>query len=264
MRAKALRQAISWPRNAALAACMVPWLSKNFLFSLSDAVDQVQSRERHLHVEVSVLRRDGHAVQEREGWQARVRELLNPRGEDLARAHARARLDRWHSPTLPGHRVHRWLSTLRATSAWLPPRVKACQLRTAFNGWLTSRRMQGNGKCIFGCRAEDSIEHYAFCQSFHHACARKLNLRKPPPECCLDDFLGIAPHAAEPYQTPAMAAAARAIAVYALYRTHNAVRHGAASTASADLFIGFLREATRGHAKALGLVASAFQRPRPE
>ena len=124
--------------------------------------------------------------------------------------------------------------------------------------------MQGNGRCIFGCRAEDSIEHYAFCSSFHASCARKLNLRKPPPACCLDDFLGITPYAAAPYADAASAAAARAIAVYSLYRTHNAVRHGAGSAACADLFNGFLREATRGHGKAMSLVASAFKRPRLE
>ena len=103
--------------------------------------------------------------------------------------------------------------------------------------------MQGNGRCIFGCRAEDSVEqHYAFCGAFHSACARKLNLRKPPLDSCLDDFLGIAPYTAEPFQVPAAAAAARAIAVHVLYRTHNSVRHGAGSAASAELFVGFLRE----------------------
>ena len=151
-----------------------------------------------------------------------------------------------------------------ATSAWLPPRVQACQIRTAFNGWLTRRRMQGNGRCIFGCRAEDSIEHYAFCREFQRCCARRLNLRKPPPEKCLEDFLGITPHAEEPYRAPATATAARAIAVYALFRTHNAVRYGAPAAAGAELFAGFLREATRGHGKAMELVASAFKRRRPD
>ena len=215
-------------------------------------------------MEVSLLRRDGHAVQERVGWPARVRKLLNPRSEAPARAHARARLDRWRSPTLPGHRVGRWLSTLRATSAWLPPRVQACQIRTAFNGWLTSRRMQGNGRCIFGCRAEDSIEHYAFCNSVHASCARKLNLRKPPPARCLDDFLGIAPYAAA--RTSMQPRRRRP---GSLQSTHCAGRATPSDTARAleralICLIVFLREATRGHGKAMSLVASAFKRPRPE
>ena len=49
---------------------------------------------------------------------------LQPSTRGPAREHARARLDRWHSPTLPGHRVGRWLGILEATSAWLPPACK--------------------------------------------------------------------------------------------------------------------------------------------
>ena len=76
--------------------------------------------------------------------------------------------------------------------------------------------------------------------------------------------MGIAPHAAEPHRAPATAAAARAIGVYALFRTHNAIRYGAQSAAGAELFAGYLREATRGHGKAMELVASAFKRPHPD
>ena len=73
--------------------------------------------------------------------------------------------------------------------------------------------MQGYGKRIFGCRAEDSIGHYAFCTEFHRACGRRLHQRKPPPDKCLEDLLGITPHTAEPYRAPATAAAARSLAV---------------------------------------------------
>ena len=59
-------------------------------------------------------------------------------------------------------------------------------------------------------------------------------------------------------------AALRAIAVYALYRVHGSVRHGANRADAPDIFRGFIRQATERHAKSCSLVSLAFKRPREE
>ena len=53
----------------------------------------------------------------------------------------------------------------------------------------------------------------------------------------------------------------RAIAVYAAYRSFNHVRHSTEQAeAFADVFRGFVREATRGHASSAAVVAAIWRR----
>ena len=64
-----------------------------------------------------------------------------------------------------------------------PPRIRAAVLRTIFNGWTTSRRLQTYNRCLFSCADwthEDSIEHYASCPFTHDVRKRRLNLRISP------------------------------------------------------------------------------------
>ena len=184
--------------------------------------------------------------------------------------HVRRRLDRWNTPVLPGHRPARWIKVMAATAKLVPPRVQACQLRTAFNGWTTKRRMQGFGRCMFDCNhSEDSIEHYALCKPFHNLCQRYLGISRPPPDECLADFIGIKPYA---HGLPAhrggedsiaTAAALRALSAYSLYKLHTSIRHGACDCHDvSDAFRGFLRAAVIGHAPAMALLREVYKRPR--
>ena len=158
------------------------------------------------------------------------------------------------------------------TASLLPPRVRACQIRTIFNGWMTCRRFQRVGGCILGCAdEEDSINHYAQCLHYNGLWRKFLGLRTPPPHLRLEDFLGIRPW---PYSLPEhcrgsagknFAAAVRAVSVSALYKTHNAIRHGATTAVAAQFaFRGYIRESVRGHGEAMKLCTMAFSAPLPQ
>ena len=213
----------------------------------------------------------GFTEEERFGWQARAAQIIMSASKPSSMLHVRKRLDRWRLTILPGRRPSRWLRFLELSSKFLPPRVQACQLRSAWNGWTTCRRFQRAGGCLFHCsHGEDSIEHYAFCSAFHGLCKKALGLGRPPASHCLEDFLGVQPYVlslpehARGRDAEATVAALRAIGVYALYRTHNGLRHGMRAVDSTDAFRGFIREAVRGHDKAKLLVSVAFKRPRSD
>ena len=220
-RARALRRVMHAADNSFRVDRFGKWLKGSFLFSLEAAADTVRQREQHLQLDTSMLLTEGLPIQARLGWQARATKLLRSGFGVEARLHVRKRLDRWLIPTLPGHWVARWLNVLSSTSKLVPPRVRACQFRVAFNGWTTSRRMQKAGSCILGCpNCQDEIEHYAVCINFHKLCKQGLGLDRPPTDNCLEYVLGIAPHfAALPHASrhvgaSPLAAALRAMGVF--------------------------------------------------
>ena len=257
-RARDLRQVWMSADDMGRSAVYADWIQGNFLFSLEAAIDAVRQREHELSTTSSLLRPGQASSQGRAGWQARASKVLHQSTEAEARVHIRKRLDRWQLTILPGHRVERWLKVVQGTSKMLPPRIIASQFRVAFNGWITRRRMQQPGRCILGCDdCDDSIEHYALCKVYHRLCKRWLGLDRPTMADCLAYFTGIAMEGDDWSK-----AAIRAISVYALYRTHNAQRHSAARLCAEQLFRGFLREAVRGHPKAMSLLTAAFKRPR--
>ena len=257
-RAQLLRRNLQSAEETPRLAYFADWINGNFLFSLESAMKALEHKERVLRLDVSLLLHEGLPEQARVGWQARATKILRENKEPDARVHIRRRLDRWQIATLPGHRVERWLRTLHNTSHLLPPRVVASQFRVAFNGWMTSRRFQRSGCCILGCASgADSIEHYAFCSMYHRLCKRWLGLERPSAEECLSTFIGLTTPGNN-YSTAAL----RAISVFSLYRTHNALRHGPIQQYAEHLFRGFLREAVRGHPKAMSLLTAAFKRPR--
>ena len=123
--------------------------------------------------------------------------------------------------------------------------------------------------CIYIYTYIYSIEHYAHCTTFHQLCKQWLGLDKPPLDKCLEDFLGIQPwvnslpeHCRNDNGF-ATFAALRAVAVFSLYKTHNAVRHGNFGRGDAQpAFRGFIRDAARDHIEAMKLVSVAVKRPR--
>ena len=267
-RARALRQVIGDHDNMFRVNRFRGWLTSNFLLSLDGSMDELRHVERSLGIGSSLLHDTSEEA--RQGWQARASRLVRQRCQLSPMMHVRRKLDRWQVRTLPGHRANHWVKVLCSTTKLLPPRVKACQLRTAMNGWFTGRRFQQTGGCLFACRdSEDSIEHYAHCKAFHQLCKQWLGLDKPPPDERLADFLGIQPwvnslpeHCRDDNGF-ATVAALRAIGVFSLYKTHNAVRHGNVGRGDAQpAFKGFIRDATRDHVEAMKIVSVAFKRPR--
>ena len=91
---------------------------------------------------------------------------LDARLQSNPSARMRFKLERWELAGLPGITADRFPRALDDVRRYLPPRVGAAVLKTAWNGWCTRRRFQLHGRCVFRCGSwvqEDSIEHYAGC-----------------------------------------------------------------------------------------------------
>ena len=268
-RTRALQRLVQLPANQARAAKFNDFVQDCFLFQLQAATGALTTAEKASRSTPSLLDSASPASLQKEGWQAKATRILRAAARHSAAAHVRRRLDRWQLPTLPGHRPVAWSHTLSLSAPLLPPRVQACQIRTAWNGWCTARRYQQNRGCLFNCsRGEDSIEHYAFCSEFHSLCRRHLGLTKPPAEFCLGDFLGTLPYVnslpshCRSATATADAAALRAIGVYALFKVHNAWRYGLPSDDCPAALRGYIRAAVVGHTRSQRLVQLAFKRPR--
>ena len=67
---------------------------------------------------------------------------------------------------------------LKALARLVSPRVHAAVFGAMWNRWCTVRRFQHRGNCRL-CQqqqTEDSIEHYAFCNTVREVAARRLRL----------------------------------------------------------------------------------------
>ena len=219
------------PSNGPRVEKFKNWLNQNFVFSLLQGTAALDQAEKKMRIAPSLLADEGHRDQMRDGWQARAAKVIHAAERPSAAAHVRKRLDEWRMSTLPGRRPVRWINNLERTARLLPPRVQACQLRTAWSGWTTAR-LKGNATCMYGCpRSKHSIEHYALCKRYHDLCRKCLGISQPPVDACLDDFVGVRPWVqslpahCRGTDEVAAAGALRAIANYALYRSYNAVGH---------------------------------------
>ena len=234
------------------------WARNAFVLSLDSAHSAVQMR---IGAD-SPLLHPGHREHQREGCQAAIAKQIRVSHERAALVHIRRRLDRWQVPMLPGRRVDAWLRLAGNLSTLVAPRVLAARARTAFNGWATSRRFQGNGRCCLDCGGADSIEHYSRCPCFHRLSRQRFGLCQPTPENALAEFVGLIPaKTVNRRMAPDERAALRACAVYALMRTHGSVRAGLERSAGPEAFRGFAFEAVRGNQCAAGIVQRSLKRP---
>jgi hypothetical protein len=148
------RRLLTLPHNS----CWRAWVESNFLFTLHRAAGLLRTAETIVQAESSVLDRSSGAEQQRKEWQARAYNTLRDAHPDGAlHMHLRKRLDRWNIHILPGHRISRATTALFELSRSAPPRMFAEVLRAMCNGWMASRRFQGNGTYCFGCAQEDTM-----------------------------------------------------------------------------------------------------------
>ena len=79
--------------------------------------------------------------------------------------HLGNKLSRWQLTEPPGILTRRALRRLHTIGRHCSPCVAAQYWRMLWNGWCTGRRFQRRGgRCVFGCDAGDSLEHYCRCQ----------------------------------------------------------------------------------------------------
>jgi hypothetical protein len=117
----------------------------------------------------------------RKCFQKTIRKELVKKLEVNKVARMRFKLERWNLSGFPGLTASRFLCALEVVKTNLPPKVGAAVLRTAWNGWCTSRRFQQHGRCVFGCQSfiqEDSIEHYSGCAVGLFFLRQKLRFRE--------------------------------------------------------------------------------------
>ena len=257
-RAASLRAVIADLDNVQRLGSRLAWASSNFLFSLDAALRKFTGMGAKTAELLDTSSEEGRP----DGWQARALTATQPSFVAASLTAMRRSLDKWQIPALPGHRCLRLQRSLQVIATLMPPRVLAAVLRANLNGWMTARRFQQQGRCLLGCqRLEDSVTHYGRCACYHSLCGRFLDLARPPAGHELEEFLLLGGESTT--EGRGHAKALRALSVYALYRTHNAVRCAGSSGPCADLFRGYLREGVRGHAKASSLLQVAFKRLHP-
>ena len=132
---------------------------------------------------------------------------------------------------------------LKAISNGLPPRAWAAYFRLICNGWVTARRFQSNDRCLFGSGSgHESIEHFAYCPVVAHWLHENLGIHSAPAGDELGHFFGMGIDD-EKDITYMNSRIKRGLAIYALYKVHNGVRHNNYGAARlGELFAYFLQE----------------------
>ena len=207
----------------------------------------------------------------KEGWQKRALAVLHAaRPSGALRSHLRKRLDRWEISVLPGYRVERAMSVLKSLGNSSSPRVWAVVFKTFCNGWVTDRRFQSTGPCRFCQNFEDSLEHYAHCASIANWFQCYAGLAQTPAADRLEEFLCLSlgatslnPHQQD-YDEVTLQLSLRGLALHALHKTANLLRHGQlAPSGSEQAFRALIVEAARGDPKAVSSLQTARRRRRP-
>ena len=183
----------------------------------------------------------------RKHFQKTVRKALDSKIQVKAGSRMRWKLDRWNLCGFPGITAERYLRALEVVKAWLPPRVGAASLRTAWNGWCTRRRFQQYGPCLFSCGSflqEDSIEHYACCRTCVSFLRKRLHFQGPIDR---GHLVVLGTNHRGQSQEDIMRLG---LWVYVLYRTFNYLRKSQQHLGQTDmggLLEQFLRDAISGH-----------------
>ena len=196
---------VAWCRN---------WGRSSFFHHLAGADNQFKLKLRAGHaMDVSLDRK--------EEFQHRVTKYFRTTVVGTAALHFRRRMDRWTTlGSLPGYRAAKVCRVLEVLGRKTSPKVQAAYLRTFCNGWCTRKRFQQHAGCVFGCGVGfDGLEHYAKCRTVGQLFASGFNLVGHRGNDALDSFLILRDMHEE-------VVVARGLALYALYRLYNGIRHG--------------------------------------
>ena len=150
-------------------------------------------------------------------------------------ARIRSHLTKWRLQGIPGQLDRRVALNMKLLSSWCAPRVQIVYFKAIWNRWTTDARMrtllekQGKGirACLLGCRMADSkddLKHYAVCDVFwSFLCSPPAggmglprHLRSNDTALLLHQELGD------------LDRVRLAVALYALYRATNILRHATA------------------------------------
>ena len=205
---------------------MAPWFASAFVLQLDSAIDHFEfAGFGAMRVQERILGHAGPPTPEelivlRRRWQKTCRTLVQTSTQATLHIFMRRRLARYDMLLYGRVRAERAMLVLPALSSYLPARARAAVLRAWWNGWVTRRRFQQQGWCIFGCRCEDSIEHYARCPVVREFGARFLHLSAPAGPGFIEDFLVLAPRYSTGVRDVLVRKGIRLAAVYILHCRH--------------------------------------------
>ena len=131
----------------------------------------------------------------------------------------RKKMERWCIDAIyPGKLARLLTHRMGHLHSLVSPRVIAAMIRTWFNGWCTTRRFQGTGRCML-CQAgpgSDCIEHYATCRVTN---SLRAQLKLPETFNSLQSFMLGLPDITDAECTVSL------LVVYAVYNAVNTLRH---------------------------------------
>jgi hypothetical protein len=176
------------------------------------------------------------------GLQRRLTKRLHENRYGRAKAinQLRRRLLRWRLGLNPRLCTDIVLKNFGILARTCKPAVQAAYRRTVLNGWVTRRRMRsakasetGCGHCVFHCgHGSDSIEHYACCRIITNF-FRKSGIAYAIPS--LASFLMVSRRVAKDKIS------LQAACLYAVYLTHNILRHSSMTNPTEERINGLLR-----------------------
>ena len=151
------------------------WAQDSFVSTLDDALRTAVDRLGAGHPLLCRSATDAA----RASCQSALTVKLRDSESEGAMRHARRRLGRRQLPLVEGKQVDGLYRRLNSLANLVPPRVVAARTRTAFNGWVICRRVQGKGQCCLGCSGDDSIDQYAHCRQLKRSLGATLGFATP-------------------------------------------------------------------------------------
>jgi len=230
------------------------WFSRSFVVVLQRAVRRAgQDGVSDHRVQTSIMLKHPELPEaecrrrRRVEYQRTARHLLEAarqQARDLRLAWVwRRRLSRWNIAMYPRVRVAVLQTNLALLKQAVPPRVIAATIRSALNGWCTSRRFQQQRPCLLACGSgNDALEHYCACRRTWEVAWSCLALPRPATyEACVAGMLGLSDRS-----TPLNKKISMAVLNYGVYAVVNTARCQAIAE---DDVPGALRQAIRNAAR---------------
>jgi len=224
-RAHALRSAFVSVDCPVRKRFLQDWLDRSFVVKVADgqALAYQTAQAQGVDFPGLFLDSEGNPIDKRL-WQRTAFRFFSENRAVVQHNHLRRKLDLWPLDLLPGRRVARALSVLRAIGSLCPPKVWAAYFRCLLRGWMCARSFGGKAPCRLGCGVgQDELQHLPHCRVTQALFLRYFNVDLRELSGRVDKFLLL--HGA--FDSPA----AGARALYCLYRAHNSARLGGAEAA---------------------------------
>ena len=165
-----MRRWLATSQQVARCGSWFRWFQRAFVLQLDDSLHACEAKGiTQASVELALAKSVPRpypklvAIKIRKGFQRTTRAALQPLQHSGMAQDMRRKVERWRTPQFPRVHAQRAVRALQALRTLVPPRVIAALIRSLWNGWVTSRRMQkathDAGGCIFGCEAVDCVEH---------------------------------------------------------------------------------------------------------